>query len=133
MALTDKAMTIVVFTLFLNAVPGLLMGMGVADDMGIDPNVGGGENVTEANDAIRGDPNDDTENGIQPSGGFGETLFQLYTSVGGTLQTVLALLIGGEVMLINAGVPEHLVFFFFAPKWIILGAALIYVLIGRRL
>lgn len=126
-------MAIVVFLIFLNAVPGLMLGMGIAEDMGYDPSMGGDDNVKEANEAIAGDDDDPNENGINPSGGFGGTLFTLYTSLGGTFQTIMGLLIGGELMLITVGVPDEIVFFLFAPKYILVGAGIIYVLAGRRL
>lgn len=124
MALTDKAMTIVVFVIFLNAVPGLLVSSGVAEDMGVDISIGGDTQVQEANQAA---------DSIEPSGGFGQTLFTLYTSLGGTLQAILGLVIGGELLFLSLGVPEWLVAFVFAPKYIVVGATLIYVLAGRRL
>jgi len=124
MALKDKAMSIVIFAIFLNAVPGLMLASGVAADMGVDPSVGGDAQVQEANQEA---------SNIEPSGGFGETLFTLYTSLGTTLQGVLGVLIGAELMFISLGVPDWLVAFIFAPKFIIFGAALIYVLAGRRL
>lgn len=124
MALKDKAITIVVFMIFLNAVPGVLMASGVAQDMGIDPAISGGENIQNANQAMKG---------VQVSGGFASTLFALYTSVTGPIKTLLSVLMGGEIMFLTLGVPSWLVTFLFAPKYIIFGGALIYVLAGRML
>lgn len=124
MALKDKAITIVVFMIFLNAAPGVMMASGVAEDMGIDPSVSGGDNINAAND--------DMED-VRVSGGLAQTLFTLYTSVTGPVGTLLGVLIGAELMFMSLGVPEWLVTFLFAPKWIIFGGTLIYVLAGRRL
>lgn len=124
MALKDKAMSIVVFAIFLNAVPNLMLAAGVADDMGIDPSISGDNRVESANQAA---------NSIEPTGGFGDTLFTLYTSLGGTLQTIMEVLFGAELMFISLGIPDWIVGFLFAPKFIIFGGALIYVLAGRRL
>jgi len=125
-------MTVIIFTIFLNAVPGLLVGSGVAEDMGINPSIGGDDKIQAADEKVTGDPNDPDQSGIEPTGGFGETLFTLYTSLGGVVQTILGILIGAEIMLISLGLPDWLVLFFFAPKFMLIGAALIYVLAGRR-
>lgn len=124
MALKDKAMLIVVFMIFLNAVPGLMIASGVAEDMGIDPSVAGGHNIADANQEMKD---------VRVSGGLAQTLFTLYTSVTGPLRVVMGVLIGGELMFMSLGVPEWLITFLFAPKWIIFGGTLIYVLAGRRL
>lgn len=124
MALKDKAIFIVVFMFFLHAVPGLLLASGVAADMGIDPAISGGEGIDQANNELRD---------IEPSGGFAATLFTLYTSVTGPVKTLLDVLLGAEMMFIGLGVPSWLIAFVFAPKFIILGGGVIYVLAGRRL
>jgi len=100
-----------------------MVASGVSEDIGVDVSVGGNDDVAEANEAA---------SNISPSGGFGDTLFTLYTSLGGTMQAILGLLIGGELMFLSLGIPDWLVVFIFTPKYIIIGAALIYVLAGRR-
>lgn len=124
MALKDKAIAITVFMVFLNAVPGVLVASGVAADMGVTPAISGGEQIAQANEAMQG---------VQVSGGFASTLFALYTSVTGPVKVLLGLLVGGEVMFLSLGIPSWLVAFVFAPKYIIFGGALIYVLAGRLL
>lgn len=124
MAVNDKAITILAFMFFLNAVPGLMVASGISADMGVTPAVSGGDNIEDANAAAKS---------FQPSGGFGSTLFSLYTSAGGFVQTILGVLIGGELMFISLGVPKWLVVFMFAPKYLIVFGTLIYVVVGRRL
>lgn len=131
MATKDKAWAIVIFMIFLNAVPGVMVASGLAADMGINPSVSGGDSIGETNDEFQKEYEDDDAFGV--SGGFGQTLFALYTSVTGPVQTALGLLIGGELMFLSLGVPGWLVTFMFAPKYFIFGGTVIYVLAGRVL
>lgn len=124
MALKDVAIFVVIFLLFLNAVPSLLLASGVAEDMGIDPSISGGDAIGEANSELRN---------IEPSGGFAGTLFQLYTSVTGPIKILLEVVVGGPLMFISLGVPGWLVDFVFAPQYVVVGGAIIYSLSGRRL
>jgi len=123
MGLKDKAIAIVVFLVFLNAVTNLVFASGMAADQGINPSISGGQNVDNANQAM---------SEITVSGGFAYTLFALYTSVTGPIRTVMGLLFGGEIMFISLGVPGWLVAFLFAPKYFVFGGTIIYALAGRR-
>jgi len=122
MALKDKAVLVIVFLVFLNGVPALLFASGVAADMGVDPAVSGGGNIDDANSAAQQ---------VEVSGGFGQTLFALYTSLAGPFQTILGVLFGAELMLISLGVPGWIVSFVFLPKFLIGFGAIAYVLAGR--
>jgi len=124
MALKNKAISLVVFMFFLNAVPGLMVASGISADMGVTPSVSGGNNIDDANEAAQS---------FEPSGGFGSTLFSLYTSAGGFGQTILGVLIGGELMFMSLGVPGWLIGFMFAPKYLLVFGGLIYIVVGRRM
>lgn len=116
-------MTIILF--FLNAGPAALQASGVAQDMGIDPSVSGDDAIGEANEAM--------QNETAAQGGFGGTLFGLFTAVTQPVTTVMDVITAGPNMLISAGVPTWLVAFVFAPQYLIVGGTVIYVLAGRLL
>ena len=118
------AINVTVLLMFLNAAPGVLVASGTASDLGITPSVGGDEAINEANENIRN---------VEASGGFGDTLFGLYTTVTGPIRAVLGIVAGGPIMLISAGVPGFIVDFIFVPQYLIVGATIIYVLAGRLL
>jgi len=118
------AINVTVLLMFLNAAPGVLVASGTAADLGITPSVGGDEAINEANENIRN---------VEASGGFGDTLFGLYTTVTGPIRAVLGIVAGGPIMLISAGVPGFIVDFIFVPQYLIVGATIIYVLAGRLL
>jgi len=124
MALKDKAIQLVVFMVFISAVPNLVVASGLAEDMGWDPDVSGSGYVDDANENM---------SNIEPSGGFAGTLFQLYTSVAGPVKILMDLLFGAEIMMASIGIPSWIIGFVMAPKAIIGGGAMIYVLAGRNL
>lgn len=131
--LKTVAINTTILLMFLNAGPALLVDSGTAEDLGISPSVSGDKSVNEANDALTGDPDDSNENGIEASGGFGDTLFGLYNSVTGPVRSVLGLVTAGPAMLSSAGVPGWIVGFIFIPQYLIVGGTVIYVLAGRLL
>lgn len=118
------AINVTVLLMFLNAAPGVLVASGTAADLGITPSVGGDQAINDANENIRN---------VEASGGFGDTLFGLYTTVTGPIRAVLGIVAGGPIMLISAGVPGFIVDFIFVPQYLIVGATIIYVLAGRLL
>jgi len=124
MALKDVAVFVTIFLLFLNGVPNLMVASGLSDDLGFTPSVAQSDDAQAANQAM---------SNVEPSGGFAATLFQLYTSVTGPVRALMGLLFGAELMLISVGVPVWLVSFIAAPKAILAGSAIIYVLAGRAL
>lgn len=114
---------IVLFLIIMNATSGFLVATGVANDLGIAPLTGGGEQVESVNDAAE-DPN--------PGGGGGGTLFGLFVSAAEVVKNVFVMAtVGGPLMLLNAGMPPALVTFLFAPMYAIVGADTIYVYTGR--
>lgn len=122
--LKTVAVSVVVLMIFLNAGPGVLMASGVAADWGIVPSVSGGQSIDSGNQAMQN---------IEASGGFGQTLFGLYTTVTGPFKTLLGVVTAGPIMLASIGLPGWLVTFIFAPQYLIVGGAVIYVLAGRLL
>ena len=122
--LKTAAINVAVLLMFINAGPNLLLASGVAEDMGIDPSVSGGEQIDRANEEMRS---------IEPTGGFASTLFQLYTSVTGPVKVLMEVVFGGWLILASVGVPSWLVTFIFAPQYLLIGGTVIYVLAGRRL
>jgi len=124
MAVKDKAIAFTVFLMFLQAVPGLMVASGIAADMGVDPSISGGENINDANQQL---------SDIKPEGGFGSTLFSLYTSLSGPFKTLMEVAFGAELMFISLGMPGWLVNFMMVPKAVVVGGGMIYMLAGRRL
>lgn len=122
--LKTVAINVTVLLMFLNGAPNLLVASGAAADLGIDPSVSGDEHVDEANEAM---------SNIEPSGGFSDTLFQLYNSVTGPVKAMLGLIFGGYMMLVSVGIPGWLASFIFLPQYLVVGGTIIYVLAGRLL
>jgi len=118
------AINLTILLMFLNAGPSMLVASGVAEDWGIDPTVSGDETIDDANEAVRH---------IEASGGFGETLFGLYTTVTSPIRAVMDIVTAGPTTLQSAGVPSWLVAFIFVPQYLIVGGTIIYVLAGRLL
>lgn len=122
--LKSIAVTMALLLMFMNAAPGLLIASGVADDWGVNPQVGGDDRVEAANENM---------SDVRPTGGFASTLFQLYNSAAGTVEALFSIIIGGPLMLLNIGIPSWAVAFVFVPQYVIVGGAMIYVLAGRML
>lgn len=122
--LKTVAINVTVLLMFLNAAPGVLVASGTAADLGITPSVSGDQAIGDANENVRN---------VEASGGFGDTLFGLYTTVTGPIRAVMGVVLGGPIMLISAGVPGWLVDFIFVPQYLIVGGTIIYVLAGRLL
>jgi len=118
------AINVTIILMLLNATPALLVNSGVAEDFGVEPEVGGNEKIDQANQGL------DT---VEPSGGIGDTLFQLFSSVTEPVKAVMDVLFAGPAMFNSLGVPEWLTTFIFAPLYLITGGTIIYVLAGRRL
>lgn len=112
------------FLILFNAGPAALMASGVAADWGIEPAVSGDETIDQANEDLRN---------IEASGGFGDTLFGLYTTVTEPVRGLLNIVLAGPTMLQSVGVPTWLTAFMFAPAYMIVGGAIVYVLAGRLL
>jgi len=122
--LKTVAINTVIILMLLNATPALLAGSGVAADFGVEPSIGGDERIDMANQNM---------SEVEPSGGIGDTLFQLFQSVTDPVEAVMNILFAGPSMFNNLGVPSWLTAFIFAPLYLITGGTIIYVLAGRRL
>jgi len=118
------AINVTIILMLLNATPALLVNSGVAEDFGVDPAVGGDQRIDYANQNM---------SDVEPSGGIGDTLFQLFSSVTEPVKAVVDVLFAGPKMFNNLGVPEYITTFIFAPLYLITGGTIIYVLAGRRL
>jgi len=116
------SMKIAIVLVFLNSAAELMRATGIAEAMGANPEPGAAAKMQAALEAGRN---------IQPGGGFGRTLFQLFISVTRSFQAVFEFVTAGPSMLINIGIPEPLVFFLFAPAALIIGRDIAFLLIGR--
>lgn len=114
---------ILVFLVILSAAANVLIASGVAADWGIEPNPGGDEELKEAKD---------TASDFKPSGGFGDTLFGLFTSVTDTFSNVIGVATAGPAMIANLGVPGWLTTFVFSSLTLLVAFDLVYLLTGRR-
>lgn len=123
MSLKDVAVYVVIFLIFLNAVPALLIGSGVADNMGVDPAL--------ADAGVEDKQKQMKKTDI--SGGLAGTLFQLYQSVTGPVRAVMQIFFAGPLMFASLGIPIWLTDFVFAPQYLIVGGTIIYMLAGRML
>lgn len=103
---------IVLFLVFFNAGAVMLQDTGVADDMGINPDEGNDERLEQASDAAR-EPD--------PGSGIGSTLFGMYNSLAGTVETVFNTIFPGAAMLKANGFPNFWIDFLFAAMPIIVG------------
>ncbi|MUV59790.1 hypothetical protein [Halobacterium sp. CBA1126] len=104
------------FLVFFNAGAGLLAVSGTAEYLGVQPNPGGGEALAGATDS--------TQN-FQTGQGGGETLFTLYNTLSGTLESIFNAIFPGAAMMKNVGVPDYLVNFLFTGLALIPGYDLI--------
>jgi len=124
MQLKAVAISVVILLMFMNATPALMVQSGVAEDMGIQPSVGGDTRIDQANENI---------SDVSASGGLAPTLFQLFKSVTDPVQAVVNVVFAGPSMLMALGLPAWLVTFMFAPMYLITGGTIVYVLAGRVL
>lgn len=108
--------------MLLNGVAGVLAASGVAADLGINPQPGGDEQVDRAEQSA--------EN-VEAGGGFGSTLFALYTTVTGTFETVYKLVFYGPTMLENLGVPGWMTGLFNSVITLVVATDIAYILTGR--
>lgn len=116
------SLKIVVVLTFMNSAAELMRASGISDAMGIDPDPGAASRLKEALDAA---------GQINPSSGFGETLFLMYVSVTQTFYAIFEFVFAAPSMFINVGIPTMLVGFLFAPLMFIVAIDTAYLLIGR--
>lgn len=113
---------LVLVLVLLNSAAGVLTASGVADDMGIQPAVGGDDKVASAQSSA---------DSIEAGGGLGQTLFALFTSIAQTFEGVYNVVFYGPVMLANLGIPGWATNMFSAITTLIVGADAAYLLTGR--
>lgn len=106
---------IVMFLVFFNGGALMLQSTGAADWMGIDPAEGNDEQIKNATEAAK-NPN--------PGRGIGETLFGMYNSLAGTLETVFNTVMPGAAMLkavIHSDAGDAFINYIFTAAPIIVG------------
>lgn len=107
---------IVMFLVFFNAGAAMLETTGAAKTMGIDISEGNDERIEEAQNASRSP---------DPGNGVGGTLFGLYNSLAGLLETILNTIAPGAEMLKANGFPAFIINWSFAAMPIIIGLDII--------
>lgn len=122
MSLREAAITVVLFLVLLNASAVAMNESGLSDNLGVNPNPGGDDEISSANESARN---------ISATGGIGQTLFGALAAVADTFNSIGELIFAGPRMFINLGVPEYIVTFVFAPAYIIVGIAVADILTGR--
>jgi len=122
-----KTTQVALFLVCLNAAAGFLTASGVGGDLGVGPQVGGGETIEQANS---------TAAGYSPGGGSQSQatgIIGAVTRAASVLIDVIAIAtVGGPQMLLNLGWPPFLVSFLFAPVYIVAGLDIASFAAGRR-
>lgn len=89
--------TLLFFFLFFNLFAATLMSTGVAATIGIETNIGGGDEVDESLDKANGT--------IETGAPTGSTLFGMYNVLADGINTIVGTVTAGHTMLAQAGVP----------------------------
>jgi hypothetical protein len=119
-----KSTIIVIAHLYLDAAAIALEASGISEDLNLQFSTGVSENLDEAAQSLAS---------INPSGGFGETLFALYVTVASSLEAFFSAVFAGPIMLTNLGAPEWAVVFVYVAATPIVGLDIAYALSGRDL
>lgn len=101
---------LVLFLLFFNAGAVMLESTGIADTMGIQPAEGNSQELEEAKQAAESP---------DPGNGIGGTLFGLYNSLAGLLETIFDTIFPGAAMLKANGFPDFFINFCFSGASIV--------------
>lgn len=96
---------IVIFLISFNAGGVMLQSTGVADELGLNADPGSTDELEQA---------EQQGENFDVGGGAGQTLFGLYASLAGVLETIFNAVMPGAAMLKRAGVPDFYVNFAFA-------------------
>lgn len=115
---------IVIFLVFFNLAASMVMASGLGAAWGVAPNPGGDDEIDAANAEAEQ---------VEPSGGFGETLFMMYNSIADTFNAIVRVVFAGPTMLTNVGIPAWFTTFLFGPMYILVGLDIMYALTGREL
>lgn len=103
---------IVMFILFTNAGAAALQSTDAADTIGVDPAEGSDEQINAAKDAARSP---------DPGNGVGGTLFGLYNSIAGLLETIFNLIFPAAAMFKSTPIPDFAVNYAYTAMPIIVG------------
>jgi hypothetical protein len=115
---------IVLFFVFMNAGAFMLQSTGVAAHMGVNAETGDPSEIQQAQDAAE---NINTGNNV------GGTLFAMYNSLVGVVESIFAAMFPGAQMLSNLGVPDWFTAYLFSGATIITGVDVIGFLRGSNL
>ena len=117
-----KTWAIAVFFVYFNAAAVLIEAVGLTAAWGVESPTG---TVAALDNAIA------AMNGIQATGGLGDTLFGLFIAAGSAMEAVARAVVAGPLLLNAAGIPGPFVAFLFAPVALIIGRGLLHALTGR--
>lgn len=116
------SLQLVLILVLLNSAAGAFVASGVADDMGVQPSVGGDDKIEAGNESA---------SQVNVSSGTGDTLFSLFSSIGGVFEAVYNVVFFGPQMLANLGIPGWATTMFNSIVTFIVGADAAYLLTGR--
>lgn len=116
--------TLVIMLIMLNAAAGFVTVTGIADDFGIQPNVGGDDRINQVNDQSKQ---------VTANQGAVDTLIGVFDTAASYGSNVFTILFYGPTMLKNAGVPDSWMDFLSAAIAVIVAKDVLYALSGRDL
>jgi hypothetical protein len=117
-----KVWALAIFFIYFNAAAVVLELSGVTAAWGVESPTGTTESLDKAITAM---------NDLQASGGLADTLFGSFTAATAAVEAVGRAVTAGPTLLTNAGVPDPLVAFLFAPVALIIGRGILHALTGR--
>lgn len=124
-----RSANIVVFLIFLNAAAALFMacdpGPCIAQDTGVEPDVGGGEEI--------GQVTNESQNVESDVGGVSGTWIGNVVAGARRVASMFSVVYAGPTMLNNLGVPGWLVTFVFAPMYIVVALDVLSVFTQQRI
>jgi len=123
--MTRITTTILVFLVLMNGVTAVMAGSGLSDDLGVTIDPGGDSAVNESVS--------EAQSGFSPGGGGLSTLFGLFTSAMGFLQSLVTSVFAAPQMFINLGFPSWIVGPVFTPMYVVAALEFVYVATGRDL
>lgn len=117
-----KVWAIAAFLIYFNAAALLLEVSGVTAAWGVASPTGTTAALGDAQAAM---------NGIEASGGLGDTLFGSFAAAASAVEAVGRAIVAGPLLLAAAGIPEPFVAFLFAPVALIIGRGILHAVTGR--
>lgn len=119
-----KSTHIVFFLIAMTAGANMFVASGAASDLGIAPQPGQDQLIKTVEES------DDVQN-PNPGGGGGETLFGLFTSAAGIINSIYRIVFAADIMFRNIGVPRFITDGLFRAVPFIVALDLLYVFTGR--